>query len=1354
MILGNAEKNMLGIPKNDGKKYNYAFIKNLEDMKESSQFKVANLVENGSIVLDLGCGNGLIGKYLHDKKDCTVYGADLSTKLVNYVKKQGGFEDVVQLDFETVTKLPFNYHFFDYIILADVLEHLKNPENLLKVVKQYLRPNGKIIISLPNVGHKNIIFNLLNGHFNYGELGLLDNTHIRFFTDKSFFDFLNNINKEDSDYYYEGKIVDTVVDLDSDSNLYQNLYNYVYIENMDVLQYIIVLTLSKERVINKIEYENSFNEKFNLKLNEINNSQLDYESKIKELENEIVSINESYNQLELRTNEINDSLSECKAMNAKFEEENLQKSKMLDKTLEDYNNIYNENEKLVKENNFLYELLDYYKQENTNQKEQILNVREENNFLVNNNVSLKDDINNINEKYNHKLYKLTSFILKIIYAIIPYKSIRYKAVISIKKNIKSILKLIRYIVKHFIKLLLPKPIRRKIKNIVYNSRKLSRLCGYPYNPNLPVSTLVIDKVGYGLSNLTFTDKKIAVHLHLYYVDLANEFYNYFKNIPYKFDLYISVPNKKYEKPIKRKFKKITNVDKVVVKESKNLGRDYGPMFVLFSNELKKYDYILHLHSKKSVRMGNEQKEWRIHMVDSLLGTRETVMQIFNLLINYNVGICYPTMYKDLPYWCATYLGAGGIAKDFYKKVDLKYEDTYLNFSAGSFFWCDVKLLKDIFDLNLSWSDFDDKGKNIESTLAYVMERIYDPLLKKYKMNFAVHNQYNGYYYLNRPSLNIEAYYNKSINNDINMLLQYDIISFDIFDTLVTRGIYTPDDIFKVIDKKINGKYKIKDGKYYELRKKAELNVRKRKNFIGDCTINEIYEEFQNLAKITKKESLEIMQLEIETDTDFIFPRKESLELYNRILSNNREIVLLSDMYYTKNILTKILHKCGYKGWYDLIVSSEYGIRKDNGTAWDYMQKKYHKFIHIGDNEESDIHLPVLRNIPIYHLMMGRKMYKISNYYNEFKNNLENSIMVGLVVNKSLLNSPYAFNNTKDGSVLLDLKGFGYSILGPIFLYYINWLNKINKYNKLLFVAREGYYLQKIYKHIIRLSKKYKGIDKTCYYLISRRAITNVNIKSFKDIEHILKEYYVGNLKELFYYRFGIIIDEKHKNPIVNTSNSNDFEKIIAIAKDYEIQIIDQAQRDYNAYMEYANSVINSKKDKLLMVDLGYSGTAQFELSKLLNTKIDGAYFVVSTRIKPFALDEKVYSCFNSTNYGLFDPANPIWKNQLVLEAFLTSPNGQFIRFDEKNNPIYLGEYGKDALMKKLDKIYEGIIEFIDDMARLNVKDICDLDLDEAWIMNNFGKYLENTSVFSPELIDTLQVEDFYCSGKIIKIKNN
>ncbi len=147
--------------------------------------KVVRLVGKGRKVLELGCGPGHMSRVLKGKMHCEVFGVEMDAEAAAHAMPYCESVTVCNLDECDIEKL-FGGKKFDVIVMADVLEHLKNPERTLAQCRGLLGPDGRIVVSIPNVTHKGIISCLLAGQFPYRELGLLDATHLRFFTGYSF----------------------------------------------------------------------------------------------------------------------------------------------------------------------------------------------------------------------------------------------------------------------------------------------------------------------------------------------------------------------------------------------------------------------------------------------------------------------------------------------------------------------------------------------------------------------------------------------------------------------------------------------------------------------------------------------------------------------------------------------------------------------------------------------------------------------------------------------------------------------------------------------------------------------------------------------------------------------------------------------------------------------------------------------------------------------------------------------------------------------------------------------------------------------------------------------------------------
>ncbi|MEY3521791.1 MAG: hypothetical protein RLZZ177_2506, partial [Pseudomonadota bacterium] len=145
---------------------------------------LARHIEAGAVVLDLGMGTGGLGKYLAARQSITLDGVTLSDKEAQRAGTAYRQVVVADLDNADLTQL-FAGQRYDRIVCADVLEHLKNPERILQQCQQLLQPGGQLLTSVPNVAYCGLLAELLQGDFEYRPEGLLDSTHLRFFTRQS-----------------------------------------------------------------------------------------------------------------------------------------------------------------------------------------------------------------------------------------------------------------------------------------------------------------------------------------------------------------------------------------------------------------------------------------------------------------------------------------------------------------------------------------------------------------------------------------------------------------------------------------------------------------------------------------------------------------------------------------------------------------------------------------------------------------------------------------------------------------------------------------------------------------------------------------------------------------------------------------------------------------------------------------------------------------------------------------------------------------------------------------------------------------------------------------------------------------
>ena len=161
------------------KSHNYDYT--IDTRSETAASKVVRFVGANKHVLEIGCGPGSITKVLRNLNHCSISAIELDPKAISLVAPY--CDRVIEADLNNVDwrSVALEIGKFETIVAADVLEHLYDPWRVLSSLKNLLKEDGEIVISLPHVGHAAIAACIMSGSFQYRDWGLLDRTHIRFF---------------------------------------------------------------------------------------------------------------------------------------------------------------------------------------------------------------------------------------------------------------------------------------------------------------------------------------------------------------------------------------------------------------------------------------------------------------------------------------------------------------------------------------------------------------------------------------------------------------------------------------------------------------------------------------------------------------------------------------------------------------------------------------------------------------------------------------------------------------------------------------------------------------------------------------------------------------------------------------------------------------------------------------------------------------------------------------------------------------------------------------------------------------------------------------------------------------------
>ena len=165
------------------------YRRQLDPAGDDSLARLLKRIPPSSQVLELGPATGYMSRHLREELGCTLDAVELSAEMAESARafcRRLVVGDVEALDLDVMLA----GETYDVIVCADVLEHLRDPWGLLERLSQRLRPDGRLLLSVPNVAYLGLLVDLLRGNFRYRDEGLLDRSHLRFFTIDSLQDML------------------------------------------------------------------------------------------------------------------------------------------------------------------------------------------------------------------------------------------------------------------------------------------------------------------------------------------------------------------------------------------------------------------------------------------------------------------------------------------------------------------------------------------------------------------------------------------------------------------------------------------------------------------------------------------------------------------------------------------------------------------------------------------------------------------------------------------------------------------------------------------------------------------------------------------------------------------------------------------------------------------------------------------------------------------------------------------------------------------------------------------------------------------------------------------------------------
>ena len=560
--------------------------------------------------------------------------------------------------------------------------------------------------------------------------------------------------------------------------------------------------------------------------------------------------------------------------------------------------------------------------------------------------------------------------------------------------------------------------------------------------------------------------------------------------------------------------------------------------------------------------------------------------------------------------------------------------------------------------------------------------------------------------------------------------KYDVISFDIFDTLLMRRVLYPTDIFIRVEETAKRQGLIdKNYDFYKERIKAEREL-----YISiNPTIFEIYDKLVNNTSISSEIAKCLMELELLEEGKQLIARQDMIHIVNLAYNLGKVICCTSDMYLTKEILANYLKSNGFDKFEQIFISCEHRTSKC-GKLFSVLKSAFPnmRILHIGDNIEADIRMAYEMGIDeAFHIKSGLQMLEDStvSLMLDYTNSISNREYIGDFVARQF-NSPFAFETTKGKCVINSCYQLGYSFIEPIITSFLKWmLDEIKNegIEVLLLGSRDGW----IIKKLLDVLNCYEEIKIPYYYFYaSRSACTFAGVKNNKDIMYAASLAFAGDIKEKISARFDLNEDE-----IFDRDHGESEEDYILR---HSSLILERSKKNKDRYKRYRGKLPFDDDKKIGFFDFVSSGTCQMWLEGIFSWDIRGLYFL---RIYD---DRKANLSINShleQGHIYEKQKNKLYDNYFFMENIITSPEPTLRNFDDDGNMVFEKENRNSKQLEDLNEIQRGILDgFIDG---LNNGDIRSVSKELADTILSFVR--KEYSIMNIDYFEDNHLKDEFCN---------
>ena len=545
-----------------------------------------------------------------------------------------------------------------------------------------------------------------------------------------------------------------------------------------------------------------------------------------------------------------------------------------------------------------------------------------------------------------------------------------------------------------------------------------------------------------------------------------------------------------------------------------------------------------------------------------------------------------------------------------------------------------------------------------------------------------------------------------------------MISFDIFDTLITRTTANPIGVFYVMENRLkNNKQFSKYPQYFcENFARIRINAEQlaRNTFINgvkeDITFEEIYKVIASLNGLKDEQIKELMDLEIELEYDCSIAIQKNISYVKELIQEGEKVVLISDMYHSQDVIRKLLVKSDEMFQnIKIYVSSEFEKVKATGNLfWLVKEKENIDFVdwmHIGDNNHGDVVAPQRLGIKVKRYVYEELMPIEKCVLHKNEGNYMAQLIIG------------AAKNARINNVLTNEMVYGITLGGPLFVQYVIWMierAKENGIKKLYFIARDGYVLKDIADQIIDFYK----YDIDTYYLYgSRRAWrmaslseTNKNLEKIFEWSHAYKVKSIQELSDVFQITEEALLrylPNDYKNLTkLSYASVKIIKNLLCKNNDFINFLISKHREKRNLVKEYLQQSIDFTRDDFAFVELSGTGFTQSCLADIMSEFYENKVITFFFKLD-YLIDD------SGCKFYTFLPNKKYLSS--IIEVLCRAPHGQTIAYSREKNsivPVLEDSEISNITIQNIQEYISGVRKYVNEYLKLpKVNGKCPINLD-------------------------------------------